>query len=399
MPSLPESQRDSPDSFALRLKKSFLFRAQAVFFGRLSINALYCLLFILSLADNTINFGHSPSDAFILLTTFLYAYLSYYLKGHERLGRWVHFITLIFDLLILLYFTRSSGYLLSPLMAIHPFSTAIFLLLFHNPLMIMVPLISIPLSTMLTLWGSNDPSFLSVMYAMMLLCTLDALAIFFIYFVQSQEQRLMQSLIALEKKLKRLAVDQERQRIAREFHDGIGAQLTSIVMQCDLLKKNPDYCAIRDDLNEIQNSAIESIDDMRRSIALLNNNFDIAEQVRILCQNLSIRHKLLVNINHIELLRSLSLEQQLAVCRIVQEALSNVLKHAEANEVSVNATPLKDKLILTIKDNGRGFDTKIRRPNHYGLVNMAARAQQIGGELIMTSLPEGGTKIELAIVL
>lgn len=263
----------------------------------------------------------------------------------------------------------------------------------------MVPLISIPLSTMLTLWGSNDPSFLSVMYAMMLLCTLDALAIFFIYFVQSQEQRLMQSLIALEKKLKRLAVDQERQRIAREFHDGIGAQLTSIVMQCDLLKKNPDYCAIRDDLNEIQNSAIESIDDMRRSIALLNNNFDIAEQVRILCQNLSIRHKLLVNINHIELLRSLSLEQQLAVCRIVQEALSNVLKHAEANEVSVNATPLKDKLILTIKDNGRGFDTKIRRPNHYGLVNMAARAQQIGGELIMTSLPEGGTKIELAIVL
>ncbi len=282
-------------------------------------------------------------------------------------------------------------------MALHPFLTAIFLLLFHNPLMILVPLVSIPLSTMLTLGGSSDPSFLSLMYAMMLFCTLDALAIFFIYFVQSQEQRMMQSLIAMGKKLKVLAIDKERQRIARDFHDGIGAQLTSIVMQCDLIKKSTNLLTINEDIKEIQNCAIESIDDMRRSIAFLNNDFDIAEQITLLCQNTSLRHKIPVKISSIELLNSLSLEQQLAACRIVQEGLINALKHAHAREISVKASHENERLILTVEDNGRGFDVALPKAHHYGLANMAARARQVGAQLSMTSLPEVGTKIELSI--
>ncbi len=383
-------------ALSVRLKKSFILRAQAVFFGRLCILLLYGLLFFLSFLEKDINFGHSSLDAALLITALIYTFICYRNKNHDALGLWLHFITLIFDLVLLIYFTEKSGYLLSPLMAIHPFITAVFLLLFHNPLMIIVPLFSIPLSTVLTLWGSEDPRFSSIMYAMMLLCVLDALAIFFIYFVQSQEQRLMQSLIAMEKKLQVLAVEQERQRIAREFHDGIGAQLTSIVMQCDVLKNTYEQPLLKNDISEIQNCAIESIDDMRRSIAFLNNNFDITEQITLLCQNISLRHKINVDTKNIELLEGISIPEQLACCRIVQEGLNNALKHAHAKDIFVEAALGENTLSLLVKDNGCGFEYKEQR-HHYGLSNLKVRAEQIGAKLLMNSVPAQGTCIELVI--
>lgn len=379
-----------------KLKKSFLYRAQAVFFGRLAINSLYGLLWIIALADNSIKFERSFLTLLTILFSFSCAYLCYRLKSHKNLGKWAHFVTLIIDLFILIYFTQSSGYLLSPLMAIHPFITAMFLLLFHNPAIIAAPLLTIPLSTVLSLWGSHDPSFLSVICSLMLACFLDALAIFFIYLVQSQEQRLLQSLISMKEKLKTLAIERERQRMAREFHDGLGAQLTSIVMQCDYVKRYLQQSELKNDINEIQNCAIESIDDMRRSIAFLNKDFDIAEQIIILCQNMSHRHKVPIKTLSIELMRKLSLEQQLAACRIVQEGLSNALKHAQAQEICVSVR-MNPEIIIAIKDNGNGFDTSLEHHHHYGLVNMKARAQLIGGQLTLTSKKNAGTTIELAI--
>lgn len=378
-----------------KLKKSFLFRAQAVFFGRLAVNSLYGLLWFIALADNSIKFERSFFTLLTILFSFSYTYVCYRLKSHKSLGRWAHFITLIIDLFILIYFTQSSGYLLSPLMAIHPFITAIFLLLFHNPAIIAVPLLTLPVSTVLSLWGNQDPSLLSVICSLMLICFLDALAIFFIYLVQSQEQRLLQSLISLREKLKRLAIERERQRMAREFHDGMGAQLTSIVMQCDYVKKYLHQSDLINDINEIQNCAIESIDDMRRSIAFLKMDFDIAEQIIMLCQNISNRHRIPIKTISIELMRKLSLEQQLAACRIVQEGLSNALKHAHAQEILVSVR-MNPNIIIEIKDNGNGFDTSLDYQHHYGLVNMKARAQLIGGELTLISGKNAGTTIELS---
>ncbi|MCA9508910.1 MAG: sensor histidine kinase [Myxococcales bacterium] len=377
---------------ALKLEQSFLYRAQAAFFGRLAISSLYSLLWFIAFADHSITFKHSYLSLFLILVSFAYNYACYQLKSHQKLGRWAYFFTLIFDSLLLVYFTSESGYLLSPLAAIHPFITALFLLLFHNPLLMAFPLLSIPAMTILSLKGSPDPSFLSLLCSLLLICFLNALAIFLIYLVHAQEQRLTQSLLEIEKKL---AIGKERQRIAREFHDGIGAQLTSIVMQCDFIKQLLQQNHLEKEIDDIQNCAIESIDDMRRSIAFLNDNFDISEQIVSLCENTKNRHNIAVELIDVELLDKLNFDQKFAVCRIAKEAINNALKHACASQISIKVHKNNQRLNILIKDNGLGFDISQEKQFHYGLTNMKTRAEMTGGTFELSSQKNKGTNIQL----
>jgi len=390
-------KRFNKDTFALRLQKSFLFRAQAVFFGRLTIGCLYALLFILSLANNDLGFPNSFIDGLLILLTIFYAHLSYRLKSHERFGRWIHFITLIADLLINLYLTRNSGLLFSPLMALHPLYTAMFLLLFHNPFLIGIPLLTIPFHTVLTLAFMRNENIFSIIYALLLYCMLDALIIFFIHLAQSQEQRLLKSLVALEKKMKHLALSHERSRIARDFHDGIGAQLTSIVMQCDYMVIEAKEKNLKEELGDIRESAVLSMEDMRRSIALLHDDFDIAEQIARMSENMCDRHHLKVETRGIHLLSALAIEKQIACCRIVQESLTNALKHAKASSILVMAERDEDIVSLTIRDDGVGFSKEKAERHHFGLGNMHDRARHIGGQLTIRSEPLLGTEVILSI--
>lgn len=385
------------DTFGLRLRKSFLFRAQAVFFGRLTIGCLYATLFILSLANESLGFPHTIFDGCLIVFALFNANLSYRLKNHPSLGRWIHFLTLIADLLINLIFTRQSGLLFSPLMALHPLFTAMFLLLFHNALLIGIPLLTIPLHTILTLLVESSTNIFSMLYALLLYCLLDALIIFFIHLAQSQEQRLLKSLVAIEKKLKHLALAHERSRIARDFHDGIGAQLTSIVLQCDYVALLAKEKNLLSELSEIRESAVLSMEDMRRSIALLHDDFDIAEQVTRLCENMSGRHHLKVEMRGIYVLNGLNIEQQIACCRIVQESLTNILKHAHATLVVVSAERNEHSVALTVRDNGVGFSEEKSERHHFGLGNMHDRARHIGGHLVIRSQAHRGTEVVLSI--
>lgn len=138
---------------------------------------------------------------------------------------------------------------------------------------------------------------------------------------------------------------------------------------------------------------------MRRSIAFLNNNFDITEQITILCQNIYLRHKITVKTNNIDLLEGINLAQQLACCRIVQEGLTNALKHAKASVIMVEAEKNAQSLHLKVKDDGCGFIFGDSERHHYGLSNLKIRAEQIGAKLIMNSALEKGTSIELVIPL
>lgn len=386
---------NSLDSWHVSLTKSFIYRAQAVFYGRLSLCGLYAGLWLLAFATDSNTFPHSPRDLALIAVAVAYAVLCYQHKSHESLGRWLHFTTLTADIVLHLWFTREGEFLLSPLMPIHPFLSAAFLLLFHNPLLMLVPLSILPVATALYFNAHHTITVAPLMSSLLMYGGLDMLAIFFIHLAHSKEHQLLRSMVALEKKLKELALVKERQRIAREFHDGVGAQLASIVMQCDYvgLKNGPPP----GEIGEIKNAALEAIDDMRRSVAFLQGEFDISEQMGLFFDNFERRHGLVVKQEGIEHLRILLPEQQIACCRIVEEALMNALKHAQASLLSIIVTKQPSSLTIIIKDNGRGFDASLSKKHHYGIKNMLYRAHHMGAQLVLDTSPHAGTTISLDI--
>ncbi len=378
-----------------RLQRSYLFRAQAVFFGRIGVYVLYLLLYIVSFTSKSVDFPHSIYDLAIIFFALMYTQICYIKKYHKY---WC-LIALIFDLLIQIYFTKNSMFLLSPLMAIQPLFTAMFILLFHNPFFTIIPLLSLPIATVLTFITNKNLSFMHIISYLILFCTLDMLIIFFIHMVHQREQRIMYILVGVEKKLQALAILKERQRFAQDFHDGIGSQLTSVIMQVDYLQLNlkpeePLYA----ELSDIKSGTLYSIDDMRRSIAFLQDDFDIAEQIALLCENIRERHRMIVQTYGIYHLADLKPEQQVNCCRIVQESLNNILKHAQASIITVRCLRDHGLIKLTIEDNGIGFSiNKGAHRNHYGLTNMYDRAQKIGGALLIVSEANCGTQVELSI--
>ena len=166
-------------SLRLSLKKSFLYRSQAVFYGRLSLYGLYLLLWLLALFNAERIFPHTKLDLALILCAILYILLCYQYKSHKSLGRWLHFVTLTLDVVLHLWFTRTSLYLLSPLMAIHPFLSAAFLLLFHNPMLLIVPLSTLPLATLLCFKAQGAAPTSSMLEALLIYGGLDILASIF----------------------------------------------------------------------------------------------------------------------------------------------------------------------------------------------------------------------------
>jgi signal transduction histidine kinase len=380
-----------------RLQQSFLFRVKAVFYARLAINLLYAVFFLLAINNSNILFPCDFIDALIIIFSFVIIIISHNLSSNKTRGKWLLFFSLICDLLINLFFCRKSGYILSSYITIHPFICALFVLLFHNPIFLIAPLAIIPLATLLLV--QHQPIFeaAALMQALLLFSMLDALIIFIIHPTQGQEQRLMRSLFRVRERLKELAIIKDRQRIARDFHDGIGSKLTSIIMHCDYisLSENTNYL-FSSEIKAIKESALSSMDDMRITIAFLRSDFDITEQLHIICDNISKRHKLEVNRENLEYLSELSPEDKIAFFYIIQESITNILKHAQASIVNISCLKNHQKITVSIADNGQGFNLKDKKHNSFGLDNMLNRAQQINADLSIYSIENNQTVISIS---
>ncbi len=97
--------------------------------------------------------------------------------------------------------------------------------------------------------------------------------------------------------------------------------------------------------------------------------------------------------------RPLSPRIETGLYRIVQEAMTNTIRHAEAKEVSLRLVTSPDEIHLTIEDNGRGFDVDDVSDERFGLVGLNERAKLLGGTLKLESSPDVGTRIEVKVPL
>lgn len=197
----------------------------------------------------------------------------------------------------------------------------------------------------------------------------------------------------------------ERARLAREIHDGPAQVLANTVMRLQFVeqmqKHKPEE--VKGELGRIRSTLQESMKEVRRFIFDLRpaslTDAGLLPTLRQYTRDYSEQFNVPVELNLPENL-VLSANQELVVFRVVQEALQNIHKHAEATEIVVGIQQRPGgPVVVTISDNGRGFQTKgvRRQPSSSGLVSMKERAATVGGTLKIDSMPGTGTTITLAL--
>jgi signal transduction histidine kinase len=205
----------------------------------------------------------------------------------------------------------------------------------------------------------------------------------------------------LSRRAQEAAVLEERNRLARELHDSVTQQLFSMTLTAQAarahLEKNPQRAAAQ--LERLQETAIAALAEMRALIAQLRPpalaDEGLVNAMRQYVATLSKREYLRIELR-VSGNERLSHGFELALYRILQEALNNVVKHAHASNVRVTLEFDTRQVSMRITDDGQGFDvyaTTAGSDRHLGLVSMRERAAEIGGTLALTSTIGGGTDI------
>lgn len=209
----------------------------------------------------------------------------------------------------------------------------------------------------------------------------------------------------LYQRVQRLAVLEERERIAMDLHDGIIQSIYAVGLMLEyaglMFDENP--VAARQRLQDSIGGLNEVIRDIRNYILDLrpqrfqNKNLSagLGDLVRAFKANTLIH----VNIQTADRADAdLTTEQSTGLFHITQEALANIAKHARARTVTMNLRRNGSRVILSIKDDGRGFDAAtVKAYTGHGLQNMQERARSMSAQLQITSTPGQGTLVEVQL--
>jgi signal transduction histidine kinase len=203
----------------------------------------------------------------------------------------------------------------------------------------------------------------------------------------------------LQQKAAQDAVASERTRLARELHDAVTQTLFSATLIADVL---PELWEMDDDegrrrLTELQQLTRGALAEMRALLVELRPNalveVPLPTLLRQLAEAFTGRARIHVLLN-VEGQRKLPADAQVALYRITQEALNNVVKHSRATEAMVTLR-LGDTVRLTVADNGCGFDPSTVTADHLGLKIMRERAEAINAKFSLYSEPGEGAQISV----
>jgi signal transduction histidine kinase len=203
-----------------------------------------------------------------------------------------------------------------------------------------------------------------------------------------------------------MATGEERARIAREVHDGLGHALVSIILRLELcsklLRTAPDEAeeilkeeipALRSAWNEGRDLAFH----LRPWEMEVTTAGGLTETLRNQIARFADRTGLSIQFETDELCSRLRPACAYGLTRIVQEALTNAVKHASASNIVVRLNcPARDKVVCTIADDGTGLPADTE-PSGFGLQAMHDRAQALGGQFEITSSIGAGTRITVTL--
>lgn len=204
------------------------------------------------------------------------------------------------------------------------------------------------------------------------------------------------------------AREEERRRLRRDLHDGLGPQLSSQALTIDavrkLMRRDPE--AAEELLLDLKADAQDAVTDVRRLVYGLRppalDDLGLLGALRESAAQYSAKG-LRVSVEGPEELPTLSAAVEVAAYRIAQEALTNVVRHAGANTCTVSfAVQEPGTLCVEVRDDGRGIPDSEANPSlraGVGLMSMRERATELGGSLFVEPLPEGGTRVRAKLPL
>lgn len=208
-----------------------------------------------------------------------------------------------------------------------------------------------------------------------------------------------------------LAQEDERKRIAREIHDGLAQTMAHVVLRAEIAERmlmKEQYPLVKEELVELKGQVRGGLEEVRKMIFNLRpmalDDLGIIPTLRKFVQDFEDKTKIRTKFELYGKEVRLPSGLEVAIYRLVQEAFSNALKHAEATHISLKVTIMRQIVEITIRDNGKGFNVdsatvKSAQTSHFGLVGMRERIELVDGTLDIQSDMEEGTRITMYIPL
>lgn len=198
------------------------------------------------------------------------------------------------------------------------------------------------------------------------------------------------------------AQEEERRRLARDMHDGPAQMLANVMLRAEICERllDADLTQVRSELRSLKEVVRGSIKDIRKVIFDLRpmalDDLGLVPALKRYVSELREQRGFPIEFAVNGLERRMPSVVEVAGFRIVQEALNNALKHAKANKASVMVDFGKDMVVISITDDGHGFDVSEalkERGDHFGLLSMRERVELLEGTCRIESAPGRGTSI------
>jgi ligand-binding sensor domain-containing protein/signal transduction histidine kinase len=204
------------------------------------------------------------------------------------------------------------------------------------------------------------------------------------------------------------AVLAERNRIARELHDNLAQEILGISVQLELVARLMPTSTetAKTHLDRARILVRNSINEARRYVwdlrAQALEQHDLPTALSDTARRLTAETAVQAQVQVSGAFRPLPAATENNLLRIGQEAVNNAVRHAEATRILINLSFASERVQLSVRDDGRGFDYAAQTQNggaHFGLLGMRERAEQLGGTLNIHSTPDGGTEVVVDVPL
>lgn len=271
-----------------------------------------------------------------------------------------------------------------------------------------------PLSFRILLRSPNDiqvvkaPSWWTLTHTFWVLGITAGVLLLVIAWVVVLGRRVREQMEVIRRKLRSGAVLEERNRIARELHDTLEQELVGITMQLDLAADCFDQApaVARQAIEMATSMSRHSMIEARRSVWDLRchwlNSGDLVSALKNAIEAVEARSQAKIHVKATGKAVRLSSVIEMNLLRIGQEAVTNAVQHAEAENVEVLLKYEPEFVLLRVSDDGRGFlpeDANLKLGGHFGLPDMRERALAMGSGLTVDSAPGAGTRIEVRVLI